>query len=284
MIPSQFDYQAPTTVDEALSLLSGDAMDVKVLAGGQSLLPVLKLRMADPELVVSLNKIEAMRGVRRDGEHLVIGPMTTHAQVANDPLVTAHASLLSQTAEQIADPQVRNRGTIGGAVVHADPAGDMGTALLAMDAQFTIAGPGGTRTETAADFFVDYFTTAVDEDELLTEIRLPTFAGWRSNYQKFNRVAQQWSIVAVAAMVRTSGDTIAEARVALTNMDSVPRRAASVEAALAGCDLTPEAVAAACASAAEGTHPTGDLNGDAEYRRHLATVLTRRAVLAAAAD
>src|SRR5699024_3911044 len=152
------------------------------------------------------------------------------------------------------------------------------------DARLTIAGAQGTRTVPAAEFFVDFFTTAVDEDELLTEIRVPTFDGWGSHYEKFNRVAQQWSIVAAAAMVRTSGDTIAEARVALTNMDSVPRRASSVEAALAGCELTAEAVAAACASAAEGTHPTGDLNGDAEYRRHLATVLTRRAVLAAAAD
>jgi len=281
MIPSQFEFQAPTTVDEAVGLLA-NGMDIKVLAGGQSLLPVLKLRMADPEMVVSLNKVDALRGVRREGEHLVIGAMTTHAEVATDPLLSAHAGLLSKVAATIADPQVRNRGTIGGAVVHADPAGDMGGALLAADAQMTIAGPSGTRTVAAADFFVDFFTTAVDEDELLTEIRVPVFDGWGADYQKFTRVAQQWSIVAAGAMVRTTGDQIAEARVVLTNMDSVPRRATAVEQALAGTALTEEAVASACAAAAEGTNPTDDLNGDANYRRHLATVLTRRAVLAAA--
>lgn len=283
MIPSQFDYQAPATVDEALALLSGNgAIDVKVLAGGQSLLPVLKLRMADPELVVSLNKVEGLRGVRRDGEHVVIGPMTTHAEIATDPLIAAHAALLGQVAGSISDPQVRQRGTIGGAVVHADPAGDMGAALLTTDAQLTITGPHGTRTVPAAEFFVDYFTTAVQEGELLTEIRVPGFEGWGSHYEKFTRVAQQWSIIAVAAMVRLDGGTIAEARIALTNMDSVPRRAPSVEAALTGCEVTEEAIGAACATAAEGTNPTGDLNGDPAYRRHLATVLTRRAVLAAA--
>lgn len=281
MIPSQFEFRAPTTVDEAVELLS-NGMDVKVLAGGQSLLPVLKLRMADPEMVVSLTKVDALRGVRRDGDQLVIGAMTTHAEVATDPLIAAHAGLVSKVAGTIADPQVRNRGTIGGAVVHADPAGDMGGALLASDAQMTIAGPTGTRTVPAAEFFVDFFTTAVDEDELLTEIRLPVFDGWGADYQKFTRVAQQWSIVAAGAMVRTSGDQIAEARVVLTNMDSVPRRATAVEQALAGVPVTEEAVASACAAAAEGTNPTSDLNGDAEYRRHLATVLTRRAVLAAA--
>lgn len=282
MIPSQFEYAAPSTTEEAMALLADEDKDVKVLAGGQSLLPVLKLRMADPELVISLNKIEAMHGVRLEDDQVVIGAMTTHDQVATDPLIGEHVPLLSKAAGTIADPQVRHRGTIGGAVVHADPAGDMPAALLAADAEFTVIGAEGARTVPATDFFVDFFTTDVDEDEILTEIRVPSYAGWSAHYQKFTRVAQQWSIVAAGVMVRIAGPSIAEARVALTNMDSVPRRAPSVEEALAGCDNTAEAIATACASAADGTDPTADLNGDAEYRRHLATVLTKRAVLAAA--
>lgn len=282
MIPSQFEYEAPTSVQEAMQLLGDEDRDVKVLAGGQSLLPVLKLRMADPELVVSLNRIDPMHGVRMEGEEVVIGAMTTHAEVADDPLIAQRVSLLSKAAATIADPQVRHRGTIGGAVVHADPAGDMPAALLAADAQFTVVGASGTRTVPAREFFVDFFTTAVDEDEILTEIRLPDYTGWASHYQKFTRVAQQWSIVAVAAMLRLDGSMIAEARIALTNMDSVPLRAASVEQALAGCALEEAAIERACAGAAEGTNPTSDLNGDEDYRRHLATVLTTRAVLRAA--
>lgn len=282
MIPSQFEYEAPVSVEDAMALLADDERDVKVLAGGQSLLPVLKLRMADPELVVSLSKIAPMHGVRLEGQEVVIGAMTTHHEVSRDPILAQRATLVSQAAATIADPQVRHRGTIGGAVVHADPAGDMPAALLAADAQFTIAGPTGTRTVPARDFFVDFFTTDVDEDELLTEIRVPDYTGWSAHYEKFNRVAQQWSIVAAAAMVRLDGGSIAEARVALTNMDSVPRRADAVEQALAGCAVDPQAIASACAAAAEGTNPTADLNGDEAYRRHLATVLTKRAVLAAA--
>lgn len=282
MIPSAFDYQAPSSVAEALALLADDSIDVKVLAGGQSLLPVLKLRMADPELLVSLAKIEELRGVRQDGDAIVIGAMTRHAEVATNPVITAHAPLLARAAGEIADPQVRHRGTIGGAVVHADPASDMPATLSALEAEMTVVGASGERTVPAAEFFVDFFTTVVEEDEILTSIRVPTYDGWGVGYEKFTRVAQQWPIVSVAAMVRLDGDSIAEARVALGNMDTVPIRASSVEAALAGSAVAADAVAAACASAAEGTNPTDDLNGDAEYRRHLATVLTRRAVLTAA--
>ena len=282
MIPSAFDYQAPSTVAEALALLADDSMDVKLLAGGQSLLPVLKLRMADPELVVSLAKIDELRGVRQDGETIVIGAMTRHADVAGNSLIAEHAPLLTRAAGEIADPQVRHRGTIGGAVAHADPASDMPATLVALQAEMTVVGASGERTVPAAEFFVDFFTTVVEEDEILTAIRVPTYDGWGVGYEKFTRVAQQWPIVSVAAMVRLEGGSIAEARVALGNMDTVPVRATSVEQALAGSAVTAEAVAAACASAAEGTNPTDDLNGDAKYRRHLATVLTRRAVLAAA--
>jgi carbon-monoxide dehydrogenase medium subunit len=177
---------------------------------------------------------------------------------------------------------VRHRGTFGGALAHADPAGDLGAPTLALDAEFVIAGPDGTRSVAADDFFVDLFTTAIGDGELLTEVRIPKRAGWGAHYEKFVRVAHQWPIVAVAAAVRVDGGTIAEARVGLTNMGATPLRARSVEEALVGQPATDEAVRAAAASAADGTNPPSDLNGDADYRRHLATVLTRRAVLAAA--
>jgi carbon-monoxide dehydrogenase medium subunit len=182
----------------------------------------------------------------------------------------------------VADPQVRHRGTFGGALAHADPAGDLGAPALALDAQFVVAGQGGTRTIDADDFFVDLFTTALEDNEILTEVRIPKRTGWGAHYEKFVRVAHQWPIVAVAAAVRVEGTTIAEARVGLTNMGSTPLRARSVEEALVGQPATNDAVRAAAASAAEGTNPPTDLNGDADYRRHLVTVLTRRAVLAAA--
>ena len=282
MIPSAFDYAAPATVAEALSVLADAGDDVKLLAGGQSLIPVMKLRLADPAMVVDLGRIGELSGVRDDGDALLIGAMTTHHQVATDPLVAAHLPLLAKAAATVADPQVRHRGTFGGALVHADPAGDLPAAVLAADATFILAGPGGERRVEAADFFQGYFTTAVAEGEILTHIRVPKYTGWGAHYEKFTRVAQQWSIVAVAAMVRIDGGTIAEARIGLTNMGSTPLRAAAVEQALAGAPLTREAIAAASAHAAEGTDPASDLNGDASYRRHLAEVLTRRAVIAAA--
>ena len=184
--------------------------------------------------------------------------------------------------EHLADAQIRHRGTFGGALAHADPAGDLGAPALALGAQFVIAGSGGTRTVAADDFFVDLFETAIGEDEILTEVRVPKHTGWGAHYEKFVRVAHQWPIVAVAAAVRVDGGTIAEARVGLTNMGSTPLRARGVEEALAGQPATDEAVRAAAARATEGTNPPSDLNGEAAYRSHLATVLTRRAVLAAA--
>ena len=282
MIPAAFDYYAPTSLDEALRLLGGGDGDVKVLAGGQSLIPVMRLRLAAPETVVDLGKIDQLRGIREDGDMLVIGAMTPHADVAKDPLVREHARVVSEAALTVADPQVRHRGTFGGSLVHADPAGDMPACALALEAQFVIAGRGGTRTVAADDFFEGLFTTAVGEDEILVEVRLPKYTGWGGHYEKFTRVAQQWSIVAVAAAVRAEGGTIAEARIGLTNMGSTPVRARTVEQALAGQPATPEAEKAAAAQAAEGTDPPSDTNGDADYRRHLASVLTARAVLAAA--
>ncbi|MBF4161555.1 FAD binding domain-containing protein [Nocardioides acrostichi] len=282
MIPAAFDYLAPTSVDEALAALAEHGDDAKVLAGGQSLLPVLRLRLNAPEVVVDLGRIESLRGVRDDGDALVIGAMTKHADVLTDPLVAEHAALLARATHHLADAQVRHRGTFGGALAHADPAGDVGAPALALGAEFTIAGSGGTRSVAADDFFVDLFETAIADGELLTEIRIPKYTGWGAHYEKFVRVAHQWPIVAVAAAVRVEGGTIAEARVGLTNMGSTPLRARAVEAALQGQPATDEAVRAAAAHAAEGANPPSDLNGDADYRNHLATVLTRRAVLAAA--
>jgi aerobic carbon-monoxide dehydrogenase medium subunit len=282
VIPAQFDYLAPESLEDALSAIAEGGEDAKVMGGGQSLLPVLRMRLNAPSLVIDLGKIESLRGVRDDGDAIVIGAMTTHDAVMRDPLVAEHALLVAKAEETVADPQVRHRGTFGGALAHADPAGDLGAPALALGAQFVIAGQGGTRTVEADDFFVDLFTTAIGEGELLTEVRIPQHTGWGAHYEKFVRVAHQWSIVAVAAAVKVDGGSISEARVALTNMGSTPLRARSVESALVGQQATDEAVRAAAAAAAEGTTPPSDLNGDADYRKHLATVLTRRAVLAAA--
>lgn len=280
MIPAAFDYVAPSTVAEALAALAEGGDDAKVLAGGQSLLPVLRMRLNAPEKVVDLGRIEELRGIREDADHLVIGAMTTHAEVAASDLVKEHAAVLAAAVADVADPQIRRRGTLGGALAHADPAGDLGAPILALDAELVVTGSGGERTVAARDFFTGLFETAVEEGELLTAIRIPKHTGWGGHYEKFVRVAHQWSIVAVAATVRVDGGTIAEARVGLTNMGSTPLRAQAVESALVGRSAGD--LGDACAAAAEGTSPPSDLNGSADYRRHLATVLTKRAVTAAA--
>ena len=282
MIPAAFDYKAPTSLDEAVELLAAGGDDAKIIAGGQSLLPVMKLRLAAPELLIDLAKIDSLKGIRDDGEAIVIGAMTPHFEVVGDPLVVEHASLIARCVETVADPQVRHRGTIGGACAHADPASDIPAPMLALDAEFVIAGPGGQRRVAAADFFQDLFTTALGEDEILVEVRVPKYTGWGSAYEKFVRVAQQWAIAGVAATVRTDSGTIAEARLALTNMGPTPVRARAAEQALAGVALEPDAVAGALTSIADGTTPPTDINGDPEYRRHLVSILGRRAVLAAA--
>ena len=282
MIPAQFDYVAPASVEEALAALAEHGDEAKIIAGGQSLLPVLRMRLNAPEMVIDLGRIDGLRGIRDDGDALVIGAMTTHHEVRTSDLVREHAGVIAKATDQLADAQIRHRGTFGGALVHADPAGDLGAPTRSLGAEFVIAGPGGTRTVAADDFFVDLFETAVGEDEILTEVRMPKHPGWASHYEKFVRVVHQWPIVAVAASVRTEGGTIAEARIGLTNMGSTPVRARAVEEALAGQPATEDGVRAAAEQAADGTEPPSDLNGDADYRRHLARVLTRRAVLAAA--
>jgi carbon-monoxide dehydrogenase medium subunit len=283
VIPAAFDYVRPSTVAEAVSALGQAGEDGKILAGGQSLIPVLRLRLSYPSTIIDVGRIDEMRGVRDDGDAIVIGAMTTHYDVMHDALVVEHAPLIAQATETIADPQVRHRGTFGGALAHADPAGDLGAVAMALGCEFVASGASGERRIPAAEFFVDYLTTALGPDEVLTSVRVPKLgAGWSSHYEKFNRVAQAWSIVGVAALVRRANGAIAEARVGLTNMGSTPLRASAVESALAGADVTPETIAAAAEHAAEGTNPPSDLSGQADYREHLARVLTKRAVLTAA--
>ncbi|MGY2127969.1 FAD binding domain-containing protein [Blastococcus sp. SYSU DS0617] len=283
MIPVAFDYARPSTIDEALRALADGGEDAKILAGGQSLIPVLRLRLAAPSTVVDLTRVAELRGVRDDGDAIVVGAMTTHSDVVADPLIEQHAPLIAEATETVADRQVRHRGTFGGALAHADPAGDLPAVALALDARFVIAGPGGRRTVPAREFFVDYLTTALAEDEILVEVHIPKLAGeWGMRYEKFNRVAQAWSIVAVAAAVRRENGHIAEARIGLTNMGPTPLRATATEQALAGAAADAGAITEAARHAAEGTDPSDDLNARADYRRHLAQVLTRRAVGAAA--
>ena len=279
MIPAAFSYVRPTTVDEALQAVASGGEDVKIMAGGQSLIPVMRLRLAAPETVVDLSRITELRGVRDDGDAIVVGAMTTHAEVVADPLVRQFAPLIAEATETVADRQVRHRGTFGGALAHADPAGDLPAVALALDAEFVVAGPGGRRTVPASEFFVDYLTTSLEEGEILVEVRVPELAGeWGMRYEKIQRVAQAWSIVAVAAAVRRENGHIAEARIGLTNMGPTPLRAGAAEAALAGAEASAEAIAAAAARAAEGTSPSSDLNAAADYRQHLARVLTKPAV------
>lgn len=283
MISASFDYVAPTSIYEAAEAIADAGEDGKILAGGQSLIPILRLRMAYPSTLVDLGKVPEMRGVRDDGDAIVIGAMTTHHDVMNHPLVTEHAPLIAQATRTVADPQVRHRGTFGGALAHGDPAGDLGAVALALNCEFVAVNHGTERRIPASEFFVDYLTTALAPDEVLTAIRVPKLgAEWTSHYEKFNRVAQAWSIVGVAALVRRSNGSIAEARVGLTNMGITPLRASAVEQALAGADASAAAVGAAAEHAAEGTHAPSDLSGQADFREHLARVLTKRAVLTAA--
>ena len=282
MIPAPFEYARPSSVSEAVSALGAAGEDAKVLAGGQSLIPVLRLRLAYPSTIVDVGRIGELRGVRDDGDAIVIGAMTTHDAVMHDALVQQHAPIIAQATATVADPQVRHRGTFGGALAHADPAGDLGAVALALDCEFVASGPSGERRIAAADFFQDYLTTALGPDEILTSIRVPKLGdGWTSHYEKFNRVAQAWSIVAVAAVVKRSNGSIEQARIGLTNMGSTPLRATAVEAALAGADASADAIGAAAEHAAEGTSAPSDLSGKADYREHLARVLTKRAVMTA---
>lgn len=282
MIPAAFDYVRATSVDEAVAALRDRGDEAKVLAGGQSLLPLLRLRLSYPEALIDIGRVDELRGVSDEGEVLRIGAMTTHHEVLHNPLVREHVPLLAEATETVADPAVRHRGTFGGSLAHADPAGDLPAVALALDASMEVAGAGGRRFIPAGEFFVDYLQTALAADDLLVAVRVPKLgAAWGHHYEKFHRVAQAWAIVGVAALVRRDNGSIAEARIGLTNMGSTPLRARGVEAALAGTAAAADAISAAAERAAEGTSPTNDLNAQADYREHLARVLTRRAVIAA---
>jgi aerobic carbon-monoxide dehydrogenase medium subunit len=280
VIPPEFEYAAPESLDDALKALADGGEDAKVLAGGHSLLPLMKLRLAAPTLLVDIRKVPGLRGAERSNGGWRIGAMTRHAdlQVNDDLGVVAHAASL------IADQQVRNRGTIGGSIAHGDPASDLPTVLLALDGTVTIMGTGGSNREVAAgDFFKDYLTTAVEPGEILTEIRLPSMDGWGHGYEKFNRRAEDWAMVGVVALVKKAGDGSCEdVRIGLTHMGSTPLRATAAENALRGQGLDAQSIANAAGQAAEGTDPPGDLNATPDYKRHLAQVLTRRALEQAA--
>lgn len=281
MIPSAFEYVRAGSVEEAIGALQAGGEDSKILAGGQSLMPVLRLRMNAPSVIVDCSGIDELKTITDNGDSITIGAGVTHYDVMKNPLVQNSVALLARATETVADPQIRHRGTSGGALAHADPAGDIPAVARALDAQFTIAGPGGRRTVSADEFFVDYFTTAVGPDELLVSVTYPKYDGWGAHYEKFNRTAQAWAIVGVAAAVKVEGGTIKEARVGLTNMGPSPVRASAVEAALVGANSL-DAIAAAAQAAADGTAPTSDIHADEEYRKHLARVLTKRAVAVAA--
>jgi carbon-monoxide dehydrogenase medium subunit len=274
MIPAKFDYEVAESVDQAIDLL-GSGEDAKLLAGGHSLLPLMKLRFARPALLVDIGRISDLAYVRDAGELLAIGALTRYHDLERDPLLQEHCPLLSHTAGMIGDPQVRHRGTIGGSIAHGDPASDLPTVLLALDAEIAVDGPEGERTIAAADFFRGFLETALEPHDVVTEIRVPKLGTWKGwSYLKFNRRAQDWATVGVAAIVRRENGTIEEAAIALTNMGATPLRARAVEQALVGASA--DSVAGAADAAAEGTSPPSDVNGSADYRRHLATVLTRR--------
>ncbi|MBE1590071.1 FAD binding domain-containing protein [Nonomuraea angiospora] len=281
MIPAQFDYVRPGSLAEACQELASDE-DAKVLAGGQSLLPLMRLRMAYPSKLVDIGRLPDLKGVHDRGDHVFIGAMTTHDEVLHSGVVRADCPLLALATAQVADPAIRHRGTFGGSLAHADPAGDLPAVVLALEGVFVARSQEGEREIPAAEFFVDYWESSLGPGEILVGVRLPKLgAGWGFHYEKFHRTAQAWAIVGVAAAVRRSNGSIAEARIGLTNMGSTPLRARAAESALEGVELGDQ-LRQACEEAAAGTSPPSDLHAQPDYRRHLARVLTHRAVRTAA--
>jgi carbon-monoxide dehydrogenase medium subunit len=277
MIPAEFDYVAPDTLDEAIRALREGGEDAKLLAGGHSLLPLMKLRLAAPSLLVDLRKVPGLRGIQRDNGGWRIGAMTPLVELER----TSELGIAARAAGVVADPQVRNRATIGGSLAHGDPASDLPAVMLITEATATIQGAGGRRTVAAADLFKGYLETAVEPGEVLTDVSVPALDGWGFAYQKFNRRSEDWAMVAVGAVVKVGHGVCEDVRIGLTNMASRPVRAAGVEQALRGGPFTAETIAAAAEQAADGTDPPGDLNASPDYKRHLARVLVRRALLQA---
>jgi carbon-monoxide dehydrogenase medium subunit len=278
VIPAPFDYVAPASLEEAIEAVSGGGEDAKLLAGGHSLLPLMKLRLAAPSLLVDLRRVPGLHGVEREDGSWRIGAMTPHTVLEHTP----ELGVVSRAAGTIADPQVRNRGTIGGSLVHGDPASDLPAVMMVCEATVTVQGRSGQRTIPALELFQNYMETAVGFDEVLTEVRIPALDGYGFGYEKFNRRSEDWAMVGVSAVVRASGGTCEDVRVGLTNMGSVPLRASAVEDALRGQSLSADSIREAASHAADGTDPPADLNASSEYKQHLARVLCRRALEQAA--
>jgi carbon-monoxide dehydrogenase medium subunit len=279
VITAEFDYAVPGSLEDAFKALADGGEDAKVLAGGHSLLPLMKLRLAAPTLLVDLRKVPGLSGITREGDAFRIGALTTHTEVAAGGL-----GLTSLVAGTIADPQVRNRGTLGGSLAHGDPASDLPAIMMVCEAKITAMKAGGGSREIAANgFFQDYLETALEADELITEVHIPAMEGWGYAYEKFNRRTEDWAMVAVSVAVQKDGDTCADVRIGLTNMGSTPLRATAVEDALRGQPLNAESIAAAAEHAADGTNPPADLNATQDYKRHLASVLCKRALATAIA-
>jgi carbon-monoxide dehydrogenase medium subunit len=268
MIPASFDYKRAGSVEEAISLLGEYGDEAKLLAGGHSLLPLMKLRLASPAMVIDIGRLTDLSYIRDSGDHVAIGALTRHRDVEVSDVLREHVPLLAHAASYVGDPQVRHRGTIGGSVSHGDPASDLPAVVLALGATLVVRGPNGERSIPATDFFQGFLETALAPDEVMTEIRVPKVGGAGWSFQKFNRRAQDWAIVGVAAV--RNGST----GIALVNMGSTPIRAAAVEAALASGASADDAAE----QAAEGLDPPADLNASPEFRSHLARVLVRRAL------
>lgn len=283
MIPAVFEYFAPQSVKEAIGLLEKHGDDAKVLAGGHSLLPIMKLRLAQPKVIVDIGRISGLDGIKAEGQKITIGALTTHDAVEHNALLVEKCPLLSEAAAVIGDMQVRNRGTIGGAAAHADPAADYPAALLALDAEIVATGPTGSRTISAGEFFVDMLTTSLKPNELITALHVPVLArGTGSAYQKHPHPASGYAVVGVAAVVTVSGGKCQRAAIGITGVAGKAYRATAVEKALAGQSLDEATVAKAAGHAADGADPQGDLYASGQFRAHLASVYTKRAVLLAA--
>jgi carbon-monoxide dehydrogenase medium subunit len=279
VIPPEFDYEAPESLEEAIRMLRENGEDAKLLAGGHSLLPLMKLRLAAPTVLIDLRRIPGLHGIQRENGSWRLGAMTRHADVQE----VRELGVVSRAASLIADQQVRNRGTIGGSLAHGDPASDLPAVMLVSDGEVTAQGSSGQRTIAAADLFQDFLTTALAHDEVITEVRLPMLEGYGFGYQKFNRRAEDWAMVGVCALVNKAADgSCQDVRIGLTNMGTTPQRATVAEDALRGEALNADSIAHAAEHAAEGTNPSGDLNASPDYKRHLARTLTRRALTEAA--
>jgi carbon-monoxide dehydrogenase medium subunit len=283
MIPGSFEYFAPTALDEALSLLQEHGDDAKVLAGGHSLIPTMKLRLAEPAVIIDIGGIGGLKGISESGGRLVIGALTTHHELESSDVVQQRVPLLAQTAGEIGDVQVRNKGTIGGSLAHADPAADWPAAILALDADLQIAGPNGERTVKATDFFQGLYETDLGDDEILTAIHVSIpDANTKGTYLKLHQVASGFALTGVAVVLTKSGDTCQSVAVGITGVSDVPYRASGVESALTGTTLTGGNIAAAAARAADGITALEDIHASEAYRQNLAQVYTRRAIEAAA--